>query len=142
MEANSPLIISSLVELEIHHKASRKAKRDCSGYRSSVVIFPPDNEPHLLLVKFVSVTIDREIQAMIDQIRTEHRKALKNYQKTVKAVLTRNHAGYVRCRDSIYQIFLIKRFTTGSVFDIIGIDVVRIIAKMLYSTIGTKPWCL
>jgi hypothetical protein len=94
------------------------------------------------LTKFESLTLKLEIPVLMKAgIRAEERKVLNGYEKIVGMVLQRNHHGYVRCRMVIYQLFLIKRHRPDSVFRFINRDIVMIIAKMLYATIGTKIWC-
>ncbi len=57
----------------------------------------------------------------------------------LRRLIQRNVAGYLKCQQAIHQLFLIKRCT--QVFELIGIDVVRLIAKLLHETRGTDLWC-
>jgi hypothetical protein len=55
--------------------------------------------------------------------------------------LKRNRDGIAKCRDAIYQLMLIKKYAPENPFKVLNRDVMLIIAKMLYVTIGTKVWC-
>lgn len=59
----------------------------------------------------------------------------------LNGLLTRNIKGHRRCFAAIRQLFLIKKYRSKSVFGIIGIDVVKIIVRMLHSSLGTAIWC-
>lgn len=252
LNSTPTLFISSVGELEALHKSLPlgRAKRDSPGYNSSVVIMPPENEPHLLLnnqylvpllkligkircrnltfircnftfdteyaikgrfdfletlrlvtcrnvitfiprimktclqlvafsesesesrasvghdwyravavagnlillhaslrlnyriLEFESSTLDEEIPLLMKAgVRTEQRKVLKDHERNLGKLLWRNHDGYQKCRSAIYQLFLIKKHRLDSVFRFVNRDVVKIIARLLYESIGTKIWC-
>lgn len=65
---------------------------------------------------------------------------LLDTQRKISECLERNRKGQQKCRTAIYQLFLIEGFAVGDPFKALNRDVLRIIAKMLYSTIGTKIW--
>ena len=59
----------------------------------------------------------------------------------IKQIVERNVNGYDKCRSAIRQLFLIKRYAPENPFKNLNRDVVMIIAKLIYGTIGTKVWC-
>jgi hypothetical protein len=66
---------------------------------------------------------------------------LVNRQKGIFGFLERNRRGYDKCRRAVYQLLLIKRFASENPFRLLNRDVMLMIAKMVYATIGTKVWC-
>lgn len=59
----------------------------------------------------------------------------------IECYVERNVQGYKRCRDVALLLLLVKRFETGTVLDIINMDIVRILAKMIWASRGQKMWC-
>lgn len=62
-------------------------------------------------------------------------------QERIKTYVDRNIRGRERCRKTIYTLFLIKRFSDNTVFRLTDVNVLLIIARRLYATIGSKEWC-
>lgn len=94
------------------------------------------------LSSFESSSISQEIKLLlVAGIHPGHRSIIQKYNKTMKALLKRNRDGYAKCNDAILQIFLIKRYRPDSVFRFVNFDVVRLIAKLLHNSRGTRVWC-
>lgn len=96
------------------------------------------------LVEFKSKSIHSEIEKLLKaSLQSPERVQFSSYKKTVESMLSRNQAGLLKCRAAIYQLFLMKRYRLESVFRFIGIDVVRLIARLVYATSDSCPkiWC-
>lgn len=55
--------------------------------------------------------------------------------------MKRNRDGYEKCRRSTLLPLLAHRFSSGSIFSVLGVDVTRLIAKKIWNSRGTKVWC-
>lgn len=98
--------------------------------------------PNYGLLTFESSSMNEELKLLLTAgIRPSHRSIMQKYAKTLKSLLQRNHDGYAKCRAAIRQLFLIKYFSAGNVFNCLNKDVITIIARMLHATIGTVVWC-
>ena len=60
--------------------------------------------------------------------------------REMQGLFLRNQNGCQKCSAAIYQLLLIKRYRPDSVFRFINKDVVMIIAKLIYKTMGTAAW--
>jgi hypothetical protein len=68
-------------------------------------------------------------------------QTLVGRDRHIKEMIARNNQGYDKCRKAIYCLLLIKRFAIGDPFKLLNHDVMLIICRMLYASIGTKVWC-
>lgn len=96
------------------------------------------------LTNFTSLSMEYDLKALLKTgLHSGMRTTFNEYNKTVKSTLRRNQAGIERCRSAVYQLFLIKRYRPASVFRFIGIDVVRLIAKLVMASwdADAKVWC-
>jgi hypothetical protein len=60
----------------------------------------------------------------------------------IDTILLRNIKGYRKCRKAIYYWFLMKKCSKVPMFNALNMDVVRMIARMLHDSRGTKVWCV
>lgn len=63
------------------------------------------------------------------------------YDGFITSVIERNVIGWEKCRDAIYQLYLIKRYGASPLFLCLNRDVVKIIARLLYQSRFTQVWC-
>lgn len=96
------------------------------------------------MVKFKSESMEQELKKLFNGgIPGSDRNQFTSYKKAVKVHLERNQGGLQKCRDAVYQLFLIKRYRPDSVFRFVALDVVKIIARMVYASNQSNPklWC-
>lgn len=58
----------------------------------------------------------------------------------LNCLLARNLKGQRMCMSAVRQLFLIKKYRPDSLFRFINVDVVRFIAKLVYSSVETVVW--
>jgi len=61
--------------------------------------------------------------------------------KVISRLIDRNIAGYKRCRDVIYTLFLIKKYSDNSITRLMDKNILIVIGKLLLLTIGDREWC-
>ncbi len=110
-------------------------------YRTRAVISIIQSFPDSYrIVEFYSLPIEEECKLLLNHgIPQKDRRDIVDGKKRIQSIINRNIAGYARCRLAIYQLFLIKKYT--DIFAVVNIDVIRIIARMLFNSLGTKIWC-
>lgn len=69
------------------------------------------------------------------------RNMVADASQRINTYIERNKRGRQRCRDVIYTLFLIKYYSSNNVFRLMDKHVLMVIARHLYASIGTKPWC-
>lgn len=67
--------------------------------------------------------------------------AFNGHCNFIQEIIQRNAAGWVSCRQAIYQLYLIKRHGASPLFLCLNRDVVGIIARLLYASRFTEAWC-
>jgi hypothetical protein len=85
----------------------------------------------------------KQITGAKPEIEQENRQKCdraKSIERKLASFTKRNKAGRKKCRQAIYQLFLIKHYAPENPFKMIDRGVVMIIAKMLHDTTGTKVW--
>ncbi len=93
------------------------------------------------LLTFESSFITGQLDSLLAaEIGPTHGDGLQNYVKLMGTLLKRNRDGYIKCSVAIRQLFLIKRYRPDSVFRFINLDVVRLIARLVHGSRGTKIW--
>ena len=61
---------------------------------------------------------------------------------TIDNYLKRNNAGYDRCYNTIITLLCIKRFSNNPSLNLIDINVIKYIAKLLWESRGTIIWTI
>lgn len=76
------------------------------------------------------MTLKSSIKLEMEQMRTE-----------IDDYLKRNQQGYEKCKWAVLLMLLAHRYRKGNVFNTLPVDVLRIIAKMVWASVGTQIWC-
>lgn len=65
--------------------------------------------------------------------------------KNIQVKVTRNRLGYRKCTDAVYQWLMICNYSRRNSNDnpvrLLCKNIAKMIAEMVYATIGTKVWC-
>lgn len=95
------------------------------------------------LIRFRQNEFESRVKVLSLTGNTTH--VLLQFHKNMEMKLKRNQKGYDRCRQAIYQLFLIRNYfrerALENPFGLLDRNVVKMIALMVYETIGTKIWC-
>lgn len=69
-------------------------------------------------------------------------KVVFDAEDKITRLIQRNLAGYHRCRQVVYTLFLIKRYGNNWVMRLMDRNILIIIGKLVLKTLGDKVWCV